>query len=141
MKYGPQLVVRALAKRVTAFLLVLGCLALVGDPRGGGVQAGLLIAAALVCHAVAFGVAMTVKAAPPAMLRIAAGTGVLIAACAGVWGARTEAFNFIVVPFAALDISPGGALVHLGAALGVAGAGAFIFLCLAGRATALGEER
>ncbi len=141
MRYGPQLVARALAKRVTVLLLVLGCLALVGDPRGAGVQAGLLLAAALVCHAVAFGVAVTVKAAAPGALRIAAAIGVLIAVCAGVWAARADVFDFTPMRVGALTVSPGGALVHLGAALAVAGAGAFIFLCLAGRATALGEDR
>lgn len=141
MRYGAQLVVRTLAKRVTVFLLVLGCLTLAGDPRGAGVQAGLLLAAALVCHAVAFGVGPTTKAAPLGALRMAAAAGVLAAACAGVWAARAEAFNFIIAPLGALNVSPGGALVHLAAALAVAGAGAFIFLCLAGRATALGDDR
>lgn len=141
MRYGPQLVARTLAKRVTALLLVLGCLALVGDQRGGGVQAGLLLAAALVCHAVAFGVAVTVKAVSPAALRVTAAAGVLLAAAAGVWAARAEAFGFIVARVGGLEVSPGGMLVHVGAALAIAGAGAFIFLCLAGRATALGEDR
>lgn len=141
MRYGSQLVVRALARRVTAFLLVLGCLALFGDPRGGGVQAGVLFAAALVCHAVAFGVAGTVKAVPPATLRIGAAAGVLVAACAGVWATQRAAFDFSAMSVGAFSIAPGGALLHVAAALAVAGAGAFIFLCLAGRATALGEDR
>ena len=141
MRYGAQLVARVLAQRVTVFLIVLGCLALLGDPRGGGVQAGLLFAAALVCHAVAFGVAATVKAAPPKALIVAAAAGVLLVACAGVWAGSERVFDFTTASVGAIDVSPGGALVHLATALAVAGAVAFIFLCLAGRATALGEDR
>ena len=141
MRYGAQLVVRTLAKRVIALLLVLGCLALVGDPRGGGVQAGLILAAALVCHGVAFGVAATVRAAPPATLRLAAALGVLFAAGAGVWLSGAQMFAFFAMPLGGVDLSVGGLLMHAAAALAIAGAGAFIFLCLAGRVTALGEER
>lgn len=139
MRYGAQAVARALAKRVTVLLLALGCFALVGDPRGGGVEAGLLLAGAVFCHATAFGVDATLKAAPAGALRLAAAVGVLIAAGAGLWGAR--AFEFTTTRIGGVLASPGGALMQLAAALVVAGVSAFIFLCLAGRVTALGEDR
>ena len=140
MRYGAQVVARALAKRVTVLLLALGCLALVGNPHGAGVAGGLLIAAALICHATAFGVEATMKATPARVLRIAAVLGVVIAAVAGIWAADTEAFNFSAVRIAGIIASPGGALMEIAALLVVAGASAFIFFCLAGRVTALGDE-
>jgi Domain related to MnhB subunit of Na+/H+ antiporter len=139
MRYGAQTVARVLTRRVIALLVVLGCVALVGDPRGGGVQAGALLAAALIVHAVTFGVAATVRAASPTTLRTASALGVLLVIAAGVWAARGDAFAFIVSRVGGFDISLGGALTHLGAALTVAGAGAFIFVCIAGRATAIGD--
>ena len=75
------------------------------------------------------------------VLAIPGFVGVLVTVCAGVWTARSEAFNFTALTVGAMTVSPGGALVHMAAALAVAGAGVFIFLCLAGRATALGEDR
>ena len=140
MRYGAQVVARALAKRVTVLLLALGCLALIGNPHGAGVAGGALIAAALICHATAFGVDATMQAAPARALRIAAALGVAIAAGAGIWAADAEPVNFGAVRIAGVIVAPGGVLMALAALLAVAGASAFIFFCLAGRATALGDE-
>ncbi|MDZ4777508.1 MAG: hypothetical protein SGJ23_12050, partial [Alphaproteobacteria bacterium] len=46
MRSGPQAVARVLGKRLGPLLVLLAVLALVGDPRSGGVQAGLIFAAA-----------------------------------------------------------------------------------------------
>ena len=139
MRYGAQVVAGALAKRVTVLLLALGCLAVVGNPHGAGVAGGVLIATALICHATGFGVDATMKAVSAHTLRIAAVTGVVIAAGAGIWAADTDAFNFGAFPIAGVIASPGGALMALAALLVVVGASAFIFFCLAGRVTALGD--
>lgn len=141
MKQGAQAVVRVLGKRSVLLLLALGAFALAGDPRGAGVEAGILVAAALAVHAIVFGVAATIAAAPPTALRTGAAAAVLLAAGAGVWAARGAAFDFFGVRAGALTLAPGGALLHLAAFMCVAGAGAFIFLCIAGRATALEAER
>lgn len=140
MRHGAQVVARTLAKRVSVLLLALGCLALVGNPHGGGVAGGALIAAALISHATAFGVDATMKAAPARVLRAVAAVGILAAAVAGVWGGASTALDFSVLRIAGERVAPAGALMECAALLVVAGAGAFVFFCLAGRVTALGDE-
>lgn len=139
MRPGPQRVLRGLAKRLVLLLLALAALLLASS--GAGVAAGALIALAIVVHVSAFGVATAIAAAPPAALRVAAVAGLALAAMAGLWAARDTAFRFILVRAGDVTLSPGGALMHLAAALVVAGAVAFVFLALAGRASALGDER
>lgn len=141
MRTGPQYVVRGLAKRLILLLVGLAALMLTGRVEGAGVAAGLLVAFALVTHVTAFGVATATRAAPPARLRIAAVAGVLLAAIAGVWASGGSAFAFLVARIGGLTISVGGALMHVAAALAVAGAGAFVFVAIAGRASALGDQR
>lgn len=141
MRPGPQAVLGALAKRLTVLLLALGALALVSDPKGAGLVASWLVIAALMVHAIAFGVAATLRATPPSVLRIGAVVGVLVAAGAGVWAANGEAFGFLVARTGMLSFAPGGVIVQAAALLAIVGAGAFLFLCIAGRATALGDGR
>ncbi|MDA3922538.1 MAG: Na(+)/H(+) antiporter subunit B [Salinisphaera sp.] len=51
---------------------------------GGGFQAGVILASALILHALVFGVQATRRAVPPAVLRVTASLGVLIYAGTGV---------------------------------------------------------
>jgi hypothetical protein len=139
MRPGPQRVLRGFAKRLVLLLLALAALLLATS--GAGVAAGALIALALIVHVSVFGVAAGLAAAPPTALRIAAFAGLAIAAMAGLWAARDTAFRFILVRAGDVTVSPGGALLHLAAALVVAGAAAFVFLAVAGRASTLGDQR
>lgn len=141
MRLGPQRVLRGFAKRLVLLLLAMAALMLTGASEGAGVAAGVLAALALVVHVAAFGIAAALTAAPPAALRLAAVAGLALAAGAGVWAARGEAFDFILARTGDVTLSPGGALLHLAAALVVAGAGGFVFFAVAGRAGALGDER
>lgn len=139
MRSGPQSVARVLGKRMTPLLVLLAVLALVGDPRGGGVQAGLILAAAIAFSVIIGGVTHAVEAFPPAVLRSAAAWGVALGVGAGVFAATGGVFDFIVVQIAGRPISIGGALVHLAAFMTVAAVGALVFVCFAARATPLDD--
>lgn len=136
MRDGPQAVVRTLGKRLAPLFVLLALLAFLGDPRGGGVQAGLLAAAGVAFYLVVFGVARATHAVPPAVLRTVAVWGVALAAGAGVFAAAGNVFGFIVVDIARSPASIGGALMHLAAFLTVGAVAALVILCLAARATA-----
>ncbi|MDX2235151.1 MAG: hypothetical protein NW200_11705 [Hyphomonadaceae bacterium] len=139
MRIGAQRVLRVLAHRVIVLLLAAGAFLLAGDPRGAGLAAGLLVTLALIAHTVAFGVAATMTAAAAAWWRWCAAAGVLLAAGAGVWASQGEAFALSAATLGGLALSWGGALLHLAAFLVSAGACVFVFVCIAGRATALGD--
>lgn len=141
MRSGSQAVARVLGKRVAPLLVLLSVLALVGDPRGGGVQAGLILAAAIAFTTIIGGVTQAVRAIPPAILRSAATWGVGLGLGAGVFAASGALFDFIVVKIAGQSISIGGALLHLAAFVTIAAVGALVFLCLAARATPLDDAR
>jgi len=139
MRIGAQRVLRGFARRLTLLLLACAALLLAGRVDGAGVAAGILAAMALVVHVTAFGVAAALAAISPAVLRVTAVAGLAVAAGAGVWAAREQAFDFMLVRVGDVTLSPGGALLHVAAALVVAGAGAFVFLTIAGRAGVLGD--
>lgn len=141
MRLGSQAVARGLGKRIAPLLLLLALLALVGDPRGGGVQAGLLFAAGVAMHAIVFGASRAMSAFTPAMLRTAGVWGLCLAVGAGVFAAAGQAFDFIVVDIGRMPVSVGGALMHFAAFVTVGAGAALIFLCLAGRATPLDDAR
>jgi len=139
VRSGPQAVARVLGKRLGPLLVLLAVLALVGDPRSGGVQAGLIFAAAVAFTAIVAGATSAVRAFPPAILRNAAVWGVGLAVGAGVFAATGAVFDFIIVEIATHKASIGGALLNLAAFLTVAGVGGVVFLCLAARATPLDD--
>lgn len=135
MRPGSEAVVRGLGKRIAPLLLLLALIVLVGDPRGGGVQAGLILAGGVAMHAIVFGARRALAAFPPAMLRTAGVWGVVLAAGAGVFAAANQAFGFIVIDIARMPISMGGALLHLAAFVTVGAMTALVFLCFVGRTT------
>jgi hypothetical protein len=139
VRSGPQAVARVLGKRLAPLLVLLAALALVGDPRGGGVQAGLIFATAVAFTVVVGGVAQAVRAFPPAILRNAAVWGVGLAAGAGIFAATGAVFDFTIVEIAGRKASIGGALLNLAAFLAATGVGGIVFLCLAARATPLDD--
>jgi hypothetical protein len=141
VRFGAQVLLRTLSKRAILLLLALSGLLLVGDVQSAGVAAGALAAGAILVHAIAFGVGATLTATPPRLLRTLAAGAVLVSAGAGVWLANTQAFGFFEGRVLGIAISPGGALMHLAALVAVAGVAAFMFLAIAGRASALGDDR
>jgi len=138
---GPQAVARVLGKRLAPLFVLLAVLALVGDPRSGGVLAGLILAAGVTFVAIVAGVAAAVRVFPPAVLRQAAVGGVALALGAGVFAAVGGVFDFIVVEIAGRKTSIGGALLNLAAFLTMGGVAGLVFLCLAARATPLDDAR
>lgn len=140
MRPGARAVAGQLARRVTLLLLVFAGAALFADPRANGVLAGFLVLAAMLTSATVFGVAGARAATPPRALFGAAVLGLVLAAIAGVWGSSGAAFAFWSTDAAGVRFSVGGAATQIAAALAVAGAGGFIFLCLAGRAVPLGDD-
>lgn len=141
MRPGPQAVVRRLAARVVLLTLALAAFALLGAPQAAGVAAGALAAAAAATYLVAFGVSAATVAAPPAVLRAVAVAGIVLAGAAGLWAAHDAAFAFDSWRIGGLSLSPGGALMHLAAFAVVAAGAAFVFACIAGRASALDAGR
>lgn len=141
MRPGPQAVARVLGKRLAPLFVLLAVLALVGDPRSGGVLAGLILAAGVASVAIVSGVAAAIRAFPPAILRQAAMWGVGLAIGAGVFAAAGAAFDFIIVEVSGRKTSIGGALLNLAAFIAVGGVGGLVFLCLAARATPLDDAR
>lgn len=141
MRPGPQAVARVLGKRLAPLFVLLAVLALVGDPRSGGVLAGLILAAGIVSVAIVSGVAAAIRAFPPAILRQAAMCGVGLAIGAGVFAAAGAAFDFIIVEVSGRKTSIGGALLNLAAFIAVGGVGGLVFLCLAARATPLDDAQ
>lgn len=141
MRSGPQAVARVFGKRVTPLLVLLAVLALLGDPRGGGVQAGLILASTVAFSVIVGGVAQAVRAFTPAVLRHAGAWGVALGIGAGVFAATGAVFDFIVVEIGGRLISVGGLLLHFAVFLAVASVGALAFLCLAARATSADETR
>ncbi len=139
MRPGTRAIARGLGKRIPPLLLLLAVIALVGDPRGGGVQAGLIFAAGVAMHAAVFGATRALSAFSPAMLRTAGVWGACLAAGAGVFAATGQAFGFIVVDIAGAPVSIGGALMHVAAFVTLGGVAALVFLCLAARATPLDD--
>ena len=135
MNASRQVVVRGLGKRVAPLLVLLALLMLVGDPRAGGVQAGLLVAAGVAIHAIVFGAARAATAFAPALLRTLTVWGVCLVAGAGVFASAPRAFGFILVNVGRTPVSIGGALTHLGVFIAVGSMSALIFLCIAARAT------
>lgn len=103
---------------------------------GGGFQAGVVFAAAIILYALIYGLAAARRAVPPTLLRITASLGVLLYAGTGVV-AMLRGANFL--DYDALAHDPvhgqhlGLLLVELGVGLTVAAVITSIFFVFAGR--------
>jgi len=113
---------------------------------GGGFQAGVIIAVAVILYALIFGVPASLKAFPPVVARWIAATGVLLYAGVGVWALLGNG-NFL--DYDALVVEePGGhvgqhlgvLLIELGVLFGVAGSMISIFYAFAGRVAEIRDE-
>ena len=113
---------------------------------GGAFQAGVVLAVALILHALIFGLANTMKAVPPVFARSLAAVGVLVYAGVGVW-ALVQSGNFLEYQ-ALFGEPPGGhdgqhagiIIIELGVLFAVTGAMVTIFYALAGRVAEIRDE-
>lgn len=106
---------------------------------GGGFQAGVICAAAVILYALVFGLEAAQRAVPPALTRYGAAVGVLLYAGVGVAG--------LVLGGNYLDyfVLPGGQhigilLVELGVLFTVASVMVLIFYAFAGRTREIPDE-
>lgn len=113
---------------------------------GGGFQAGVIFAVAMILYALIFGVPAAMRAVPPVFTRSLAAIGVLLYAGVGVW-ALLQGGNFLEYQ-ALFHEGPGGhhgqhvgiILIELGVLFGVAGAMLTIFYAFAGRVAEIRDE-
>ena len=113
---------------------------------GGGFQAGVFMALAIIHYALIFGIAPTMKAIPPFFARSLAGIGFLLYASVGVC-ALLGGGNFLDYDFL-FNEGPGGhkgqhfgiLFVELGVLFAVAGSMVSIFYAFAGRVSEINDE-
>lgn len=113
---------------------------------GGGFQAGVIFAVAMILYALIFGVPAAMRAVPPVFTRSLAAIGVFLYAGVGVW-ALLQGGNFLEYQ-ALFHEEPGGhhgqhvgiILIELGVLFGVAGAMLTIFYAFAGRVAEIRDE-
>lgn len=113
---------------------------------GGGFQAGVIIAVAIILYALIFGVPSAMRAIPPAFTRSLAAFGVVLYAGVGFWalanGGQFLEYNALI------DEPPGGhkgqhigiILIEFGVLCGVSGAMLTIFYSFAGRVAEIRDE-
>jgi multicomponent Na+:H+ antiporter subunit B len=113
---------------------------------GGGFQAGIVLAVAVILYALIFGLAEAMRAVPPGFARGLAAVGVLVYGGVGVW-AMVQGGQYLEYQ-ALFNEPPGGhdgqhagiILVELGVLFAVAGAMVSIFYALAGRVAEIRDE-
>ncbi len=113
---------------------------------GGGFQAGVIVAVAVILHALVFGVPAAMRAVPPAFTRSLAAFGVLLYSGVGFW-ALLKGGNFLEYQ-ALFGEPPGGhegqhigiLVIELGVLFGVSGAMLTIFYAFAGRVAEIRDE-
>lgn len=113
---------------------------------GGGFQAGVIMAVAVILYALIFGITPAMKAVPPVFARSLSAVGFLLYAGVGVWSLLMGG-NFLDYD-ALFNEPPGGhhgqhygiLLVELGVLFAVAGAMLSIFYAFAGRVTEIKDE-
>lgn len=113
---------------------------------GGGFQAGVILAVAIILYALVFGVPDALEAVPAGFARALAGVGLLLYAGVGVWammnGGEYLDYDYLV------DEAPGGhagqhlgiLLIELGVLFTVSGSMLSIFYAFAGRVAEIRDE-
>ena len=113
---------------------------------GGGFQAGIIFAVAVILHALIFGVPEALRAVPPSFAHGLAALGVILFAGVGVWavlgGGNYLDYDALVVeePGGHIGQHVGIILVELGVLFGVAGSMLSIFYAFAGRVAEIRDE-
>ncbi|MGD2138836.1 MAG: Na(+)/H(+) antiporter subunit B [Burkholderiales bacterium] len=139
-------VLRVIAKLLIPFILIFGLyVQFHGDyGPGGGFQAGVIVAAAVIFHALIFGLQTTRRVLPEWIVETMIALGVLIYAGVGV-ATMIMGGNFL--QYSALMHDPvhgqhrGIFLVELGVGITVAGVMLMIFYMFAGRARSAYSEK
>ncbi|WP_084419644.1 Na(+)/H(+) antiporter subunit B [Henriciella litoralis] len=113
---------------------------------GGGFQAGVILAVAVILYALIFGIAPAMRAVPPVFARFLSAFGFILYAGVGVWalimGGNYLDYNVL------FNEPPGGhhgqhygiLIVELGVLFAVAGSMLSIFYAFAGRVTEIKDE-
>lgn len=113
---------------------------------GGGFQAGVILAVAIILYALIFGVPEALEAVPAVFARSLAGIGLLLYAGVGVWamvnGGEYLDYDYLI------DEEPGGhagqhlgiLLIELGVLFTVSGSMLTIFYAFAGRVAEIRDE-
>lgn len=113
---------------------------------GGGFQAGVIIAVAVILYALVFGVPSAMRAVPPVFTRSLAAFGVILYAGVGFW-ALLQGGNYL--EYQALFGEPRGEhhgqhvgiiIIEFGVLCGVSGAMLTIFYAFAGRVAEIRDE-
>lgn len=113
---------------------------------GGGFQAGVILAVAVILYSLIFGIAPTMRAITPGFARFVAGFGFLLYAGVGVW-ALMMGGNYLDYD-ALFREAPGGHLgqhvgiivIEIGVLSAVAGSMVSIFYAFAGRVSEIRDE-
>jgi len=113
---------------------------------GGGFQAGVILAVAMILYALIFGMPEALAAVPAPFARGLAGVGVLLYAGVGIW-ALMNGGNYLDYDFL-LEEEPGGhvgqhlgiLLIELGVLFTVSGSMLTIFYAFAGRVAEIRDE-
>jgi multicomponent Na+:H+ antiporter subunit B len=139
-----HLVLRVVTKLMLPFILVFALYVQAhGESSpGGGFQAGIIVAAAIILYALVFGLSAARQVFPPRTVQVCAALGVAFYAAVG--------FASLFGGGAFLDYSVFGAahgqalgifLIELGVGVTVAAVPTAIFYAYAGREPALGQDR
>jgi multicomponent Na+:H+ antiporter subunit B len=140
-----NLVLRVVVKLLLPFILLFALyVQFHGDlGPGGGFQAGVILAAAMILHAIVFGLEATRRLVPERVVEVMIALGVLIYAGVGVEGLLLGG-NFL--DYFVLSHNPvsgqhlGILLVEIGVCITVAGVMLMIFYLFAGRGRRPGRE-
>jgi len=141
-----DIVLRVIAKLIIPFILVFGLyVQFHGDfGPGGGFQAGVIIAAAIIFHALIYGLPLTRRAVPEWVVETMVAAGILIYAGVGV-AAILLGGNFLDYSILAHDPVHGQHrgifLVELGVGITVTGVMLMIFYMFAGRSRSPHSEK
>lgn len=149
---NPHLILRVVSKLLIPMIVVFGLyVQFHGDfGPGGGFQAGVIVAVAVILYALIFGIEEAQKAVPPVVARIGSALGVLIFAGVGIatlfMPFAGEAVNFL--DYDALHPDQGHhtgqhygiLLVELGVLVTVASVMLAIFYAFAGRVPDIPDE-
>ena len=144
MNTDHHVILRVIAKML---IPVITMFAFHGDfGPGGGFQAGVIIAVAVILYALVFGVPAAMRAVPPVFTRSLAAVGVMIYAGVGFW-AMLQGGHYL--EYQALFHEPPGEHhgqhigilgIELGVLCGVSGAMLTIFYAFAGRVAEIRDE-
>ncbi len=140
------LVLRVIAKLLIPFILVFALyVQFHGDfGPGGGFQAGVIVAAAIIFHALIYGLPITRRVVPEWVVEIMVAAGILLYAGVGV-AAMLLGGNFLDYSVLAHEPSHGQHrgifLVELGVGITVTGVMLMIFYMFAGRSRSSHSEK